>query len=87
MDDLDAASLEDVSSFFRTYYAPNNAVLSIVGDVDLEQARRWAEKYFGSIPPYDGKVPPRDGALPDIIGAELRVEIREEVPLRALMAG
>ena len=34
MDDLDAASLEDVSAFFRTYYAPNNAVLSVVGDVD-----------------------------------------------------
>ncbi len=39
MDDLDAASLEDVSAFFRTWYAPNNAVLSIVGDVDPRQSR------------------------------------------------
>ena len=39
MEDLDAASLEDVRAFFRTYYAPNNAVLSIVGDVDPAQAR------------------------------------------------
>ena len=38
MEDLDAASLEDVSAFFRTYYAPNNAVLSIVGDVDTAAA-------------------------------------------------
>ena len=42
MEDLDAASLEDVSAFFRTYYAPNNAVLSIVGDVEPAQARAWA---------------------------------------------
>ena len=87
MADLDAVTLEDARAFFRANYAPNNAVLAVVGDIDPEQTRRWAERYFGSIPPYDGKVPPRDGALPDIIGAELRVEIREEVPLRALMAG
>jgi predicted Zn-dependent peptidase len=86
MADLDAVTLEDARAFFRANYAPNNAVLAVVGDIDPEQTRRWVEKYFGSIPPYDGKVPPRDGALPDIIGAELRVEIREEVPLRALMA-
>ncbi len=36
MDDLDAASLEDVSAFFRTYYAPNNAVVSVVGDVETD---------------------------------------------------
>jgi predicted Zn-dependent peptidase len=87
MADLDAVTLEDARAFFRANYAPNNAVLAVVGDIDPERTRRWVEKYFGSIPPYDGKVPPRDGALPDIIGAELRVEIREEVPLRALMAG
>ena len=40
MEDLDAASLEDVSAFFRTYYAPNNAVLSVVGDVDTAHVRR-----------------------------------------------
>jgi predicted Zn-dependent peptidase len=86
MADLDAVTLDDARAFFRTYYAPDNAVLAIVGDFDPGQARRWAEKYFGSIPSRDGKVPPRDGALPDIIGAELRVEVREEVPARALMA-
>jgi predicted Zn-dependent peptidase len=86
MADLDAATLDDARAFFRTNYAPNNAVLAIVGDIDPEQAHRWVEKYFGSIPSHDGKVPPRDGTLPDIIGTELRVEIREEVPARALMA-
>jgi predicted Zn-dependent peptidase len=86
MADLDAATLDDARAFFRTNYAPNNAVLAIVGDIDPEQALAWVEKYFGSIPSYDGKVPPRDGTLPGIIGKELREEIREEVPARALMA-
>jgi predicted Zn-dependent peptidase len=86
MADLDAATLADARAFFRANYAPNNAVLAVVGDIDPEQTRRWVEKYFGSIPSYDGKEPPRDGALPDIMGAEFRAEIREEVPARALMA-
>jgi predicted Zn-dependent peptidase len=87
MADLNAVTLDDARAFFRANYAPNNAVLAIVGDIDPDQARRWTEKYFGSIPPYDGKVPPPDGSLPDIIGTELRAEIEEEVPARALMAG
>jgi predicted Zn-dependent peptidase len=87
MADLDAVTLDDARAFFRTNYAPNNAVLAIVGDIDPERTRRWAEKYFGSIPSCDGKVPPRDAALPDIMGKELREEIQEEVPARALMAG
>lgn len=86
MADLDAATLEDARAFFRTNYAPNNAVLSVVGDIDPEQTLAWVEKYFGSIPSHDGKQPPRDGTLPDIIGKELREEIQEEVPARALMA-
>jgi predicted Zn-dependent peptidase len=86
MADLDAVTLDDARAFFRANYAPDNAVLAVVGDIDPEQTRRWVEEYFGSIPSHDGKVPPRDGTLPDIIGAELRVEIQEEVPARALMA-
>ena len=86
MADLDAVTLDDARAFFRANYAPDNAVLAVVGDIDPEQTRRWVEKYFGSIPSHDGKLPPRDGALPDIVGAELRVEIQEEVPARALMA-
>jgi len=86
MADLDAATLDDARAFFRANYAPNNAVLAVVGDIDPEQTRRWVEKYFGSIPAHDARVPPREGTLPDVIGAELRVEIREEVPARALMA-
>ncbi|MCU7822533.1 M16 family metallopeptidase [Kitasatospora sp. DSM 101779] len=86
MADLDAATLEDARAFFRTYYAPNNAVLSIVGDLDPEQTIAWVEKYFGSIPAHNGKQPPRDGTLPDTIGRELRELVEEDVPSRALMA-
>jgi predicted Zn-dependent peptidase len=49
-DDLNAATVEDVRSFFRTYYAPNNAVLSIAGDFQIADAKKLVEDYFGDIP-------------------------------------
>lgn len=86
MADLDAASLEDARQFFRTYYAPGNAVLAVVGDIDPQQTLGWAEKYFGSIPSHDGKPAPRDGSLPVVMGAQVREVVAEDVPSRALMA-
>jgi len=50
MADLDAASVADVAAFFHTYYAPNNAVLTLVGDFDLDEAMAKVKKYFASIP-------------------------------------
>ena len=47
--DIEAATLSDVQAFFKTYYAPNNAALAIVGDFEVVQARQWVEKYFGGI--------------------------------------
>jgi predicted Zn-dependent peptidase len=85
MADLDAASLEDAQAFFRTYYAPGNAVLSVVGDIDPAQTLAWIEKYFGTIPAHDGKPAPRDGSLPDVMGGQLREVVEEDVPSRALM--
>ncbi|HEA21766.1 MAG TPA: insulinase family protein [Pricia antarctica] len=60
LEDLDAANLEDVADFFKTYYSPNNAALSIVGDFEVEQTKKWVEKYFGNIP--SAELPPQ----PDI---------------------
>jgi zinc protease len=48
--DLDAATLADVQSFFKQYYAPNNAVLVVVGDYDATKTKTWIEKYFAGIP-------------------------------------
>jgi zinc protease len=50
MEDLSAATLEDVEGFFRRYYAPNNAVVAVAGDVEVAEVRRLAERFFGWIP-------------------------------------
>ncbi|MFE8600920.1 pitrilysin family protein [Archangium violaceum] len=50
LEDLDAATLEDVQAFFKTYYAPNNAVVVLVGDFESQQALAWVKKYFSDLP-------------------------------------
>ena len=87
MADLDAASVDDVKSFFRTYYAPNNAVISIVGDVDPADARRWIERYFGSIPANPSIPRLGDLGLPPILGEERRETVEDRVPLPRLYFG
>lgn len=47
--DIEAATLPDVQSFFKTYYAPNNAALAIAGDFDPAEAKKFVEKYFGPL--------------------------------------
>ena len=56
MQDLDAASVDDVKRFFKTYYAPNNAVLALVGDLDTKETIARVKKYFGGIPRQDPPV-------------------------------
>ena len=87
MDDLDAASVDDVKDFFRTYYAPNNAVLSIVGDVDPDQVRRWVERYFGGLPPNEEIPPLADMSVPAVIGDERRETVVDRVPLTRVYLG
>ena len=50
-EDLDAASVEDVAKFFKTFYAPNNAVLVLAGDLDVPEAKKLVDAYFGDIEP------------------------------------
>ena len=50
MEDLSAATLEDVQKWFKTYYGPNNAVIALAGDIDLATAKKLVSKYFGDIP-------------------------------------
>ncbi len=87
MADLDAASLDDVGGFFETYYAPNNAVLSIAGDFESDQARTWVERYFGGIPTNPAIPPLGDLSLPPVIGEERREVVPDRVPLPRVYFG
>jgi predicted Zn-dependent peptidase len=55
--DLDSARLEDVDAFFKTYYAPNNAVIVVHGDFEIPAAKKWIDQYFSKIPA--AKLPPK----------------------------
>jgi len=87
MADLDAASVEDVSAFFRTWYAPNNAVLTVVGDVDPEAIRRWTKQYFGGIPANPSIPALGDLSLPPVLGEERREVVHDKVPLPRVYVG
>ena len=84
MEDLSAASLDDVAQFFATYYTPDNAVLSNAGDFDPTQARRLVEEYFGPIPRGKGKPPLPSMVLPPVFGKRLRTVIPDDVSLARL---
>jgi predicted Zn-dependent peptidase len=85
MEDLDAASLEDVEAFFRTYYVPNNAVLTVAGDIDEAPVIEAVERYFGPIEPND-RLPafrlPRAEPAP-----AYREQVPDEVPLERVHVG
>ncbi|HSB37397.1 MAG TPA: pitrilysin family protein [Thermoanaerobaculia bacterium] len=82
MDDLTAASDEDVKAFFRTWYGPANASLVLAGDIDAPTARALAEKWFGDIPPSPRMPPP--AAPPFVLTAEKRLVHEDEVDLPRL---
>jgi zinc protease len=85
MADIAAASLEDVRDFFRTYYAPNNASLCLVGDFETDRALALVEKYFGAIPP--GPPVSRPERWVPRLGGEVRLRIEDRVQLpRAYVA-
>ncbi|NBX41257.1 MAG: insulinase family protein [Gammaproteobacteria bacterium] len=80
MEDLDAASLDDVRSFFSTWYAPNNAVLTVVGDIDEEEMIAAVERHFGAIPANPALPAHPDLALSAPLGGEIRKTIHDKVP-------
>jgi zinc protease len=83
--DIQAAKLEDVRQFFRNYYVPNNATLTIVGDIDVAQTKTLVEKYFGSLP--KGPEMPAVNVETPPITAEKRVHMTDQVELpRVYMA-
>ena len=84
MEDLTAASLDDVVEFFSTYYAPDNAVLSIAGDADIVEARRLVEEYFGAIPRGGPRPPLPPVQLPPRFGSPRREVVEDDVRLPRL---
>lgn len=82
MEDLSAASYQDVVDFFSTYYGPNNASLAIAGDIDPDETRRLVEHYFGEIPS-GPPVAPID-APPAVLTEEQRITLEDRVQLPRL---
>ncbi len=82
MEDLSAASLEDVKAFFRHYYVPNNASLVVSGDFNPAEARTLVEKYFGPVPKGEAIVRPD---LPEpALDREIREQLEDRVQLPRL---
>ena len=84
MEDLSRASLDDIADFFRTYYTPDNAVLSIAGDFDSSAVRPWVERYFGEIPRGAGTANRPSMDVSATFGGWLREEVQDSVALPRL---
>ena len=81
MEHLSAASLDDVAEFFTTYYAPNNAVLTIAGDFERGDAMALVHEYFGPIPAGKERPPLRDMTVPPTFGSTIRETVYDAVAL------
>ncbi len=79
MEHLDAAEEKDYKGFYKEFYVPNNAVLSIAGDINIEEAKAMISKYFGSIP--KGKDPYRSKIVEPPLAKEVRDTVFDKVQL------
>ena len=86
MEDLDAASLEDVHAFYTTYYRPSNTVLTLAGDLTPREGFAAAEKYFGQIPDAPVPQPARSAPLKPL-SAPVHVRVEEDVPTPRIYLG
>ena len=82
--ELDAATLDDVGKFFKTYYAPNNAALVVTGDIDPAQTLAWIKEYFGPIP--RASVPPQPDVSEPRQEKEKRVNHDDALATRPALA-
>ena len=81
-EDLDAAHLDDVKDFFRRFYSPSNASLTLAGDFDSDEARKLVERYFGDIEP--APAVGRIGRMDSTLTGEVRLDLRDRVQLPRL---
>ncbi len=84
MDDLDAATENDYKTFYETFYVPNNAILSIAGDIDIAQAKKMVEKYFSGIPKGKGPIYRPDIEEP-AMASEIRDTVQDNIQLPAVV--
>lgn len=87
MEHLNAASEEDYKNFYETFYVPNNAVLSIAGNLgDVDQLKSWIEMYFGQIPRGTNEIPVPELNEP-ALSKEIRDTVYDEIQLPAVIQG
>ena len=84
MDHLNSAKREEFYDFYRTFYVPENAILSIAGDINKNETKAWIEKYFGSIP-RGGKAIPRPTVKEPVQMAEVRDTVYDNIQLPAVI--
>lgn len=88
MEDLDAASLDDIGDFFSTFYVPNNAVLTVAGDAAPERVFELAERWFGPLERADDPpAVPGVTEVPSVLGATSVQTLRRDVPLPRVLMG
>jgi predicted Zn-dependent peptidase len=84
MDHLNAAEEQDYVDFYNMFYVPNNAVLSIAGDIDIKQTKKWIEQYFGGIPKGTQKIY-RPNITEPPLGGEVRDTVYDNIQLPAVV--
>ena len=85
MDDLNAAELEEFMAFYHKFYGPNNATLSIAGDIDMVQTKAWIDTYFGDIPA--GPAIERPSKVEDHQAEQIVDTIYDNIQLPAVFTG
>lgn len=81
---LNAATLDEFIDFYKTFYVPNNAVLSIAGDFKTEEVKNWIEQYFAAIPRGTREIP-RPNITPSLLGKEVRDVVEDNIQLPAVI--
>ncbi len=84
LEHLNAAQLSEFIDFYKTFYVPNNCVLSIAGDIDIDQTKKWISEYFGPIPKGTKEIP-RPTVKEKPLGAEIRDVIEDNIQLPAII--
>ena len=83
---LEAAEEADYVNFYKDFYVPNNAILSIAGDIDIEQTKIWIEKYFGDIPRGTKEIY-RPNVVEPPLGGEVRDTVYDNIPITRSISG